>query len=105
MAHHKLQSNIWKTCYVARIGITGNFIFATTSVAQNTIIPDGTLGAEQSAVAPFDKNIDLITGGAIREQNLLHSFEALSIGNGNRGLAINLTKCHIGASNPCTEWI
>jgi filamentous hemagglutinin family protein len=62
-----------------------SFSLPTTSLAQNTIVPDTTLGNEASQVVPFAPNpaIDLIQGGAERGQNLFHSFEAFSVGNGN----------------------
>ncbi|MGF1537331.1 MAG: beta strand repeat-containing protein [Elainellaceae cyanobacterium] len=54
------------------------------AVAQSLIVPDSTLGAERSQVI---ENVDgtsndLIVGGARRAQNLFHSFEAFSVGEG-----------------------
>ncbi|NET53182.1 MAG: filamentous hemagglutinin N-terminal domain-containing protein [Merismopedia sp. SIO2A8] len=46
------------------------------------IVPDNTLGAEQSQIIPFDMSIDIIGGGAQRGQNLFHSFAEFNIGQG-----------------------
>ncbi|NEQ44314.1 MAG: filamentous hemagglutinin N-terminal domain-containing protein [Leptolyngbya sp. SIOISBB] len=81
MADYKLQSNISKICLIGNMSFFVSLLSSAAAVAQNTIIPDVTLGAESSIVTPFDVNNDIITGGAIREQNLFHSFEEFSIGN------------------------
>lgn len=58
-------------------------VFNTSATAQ--IIPDRSLGSEGSIVTPgvqTDKgSIDRIDGGAIRGNNLFHSFQDFSIGN------------------------
>jgi filamentous hemagglutinin family protein len=61
---------------------------ATSDQVLPQIVPDGTLGAEESLVTP-DVNIngglaDRIDGGATRGGNLFHSFEQFNIGNGQR---------------------
>ena len=43
------------------------------------IIPDGTLGTESSNVIWVDDQTYRIDGGAVRDRNLFHSFEAFSI--------------------------
>ncbi|MEM9005053.1 MAG: filamentous hemagglutinin N-terminal domain-containing protein, partial [Cyanobacteria bacterium P01_F01_bin.86] len=53
------------------------------------IIPDETLGPESSEVVPNGVTVeeaeaDLIRGGALRQENLFHSFEQFSIGEGQR---------------------
>jgi large exoprotein involved in heme utilization and adhesion len=83
MANYKLKSNISKICLIGYASLFGSLILTATAMAQNTIIPDATLSAESSIVTPFNANIDVITGGAIREQSLFHSFEAFSISDGN----------------------
>ncbi|MGD1932676.1 MAG: filamentous hemagglutinin N-terminal domain-containing protein [Leptolyngbyaceae cyanobacterium] len=50
------------------------------AVAQ--IIPDGTLGPESSLLIDVSAVEQLIQGGALREENLFHSFEQFSIGEG-----------------------
>ena len=82
MADYKLQSNVWKFCCIGGVSIVGLLAFSTAAVAQNTINPDTTLGNEPSVVISFNAAIDLITGGAVRQQNLFHSFEEFSIGDG-----------------------
>ncbi len=54
----------------------------STALAQNNIVPDDTLGNEPSVVVPANTNVDLIVGGAQREQNLFHSFEEFNINVG-----------------------
>ncbi|EDX82702.1 haemagglutination activity domain protein [Synechococcus sp. PCC 7335] len=53
--------------------------------AQNEVVADDTLGGvERSQVASDGPNAELITGGAIRSQNLFHSFETFNIDEGWR---------------------
>ncbi len=54
------------------------------ALAQNNIVPDSTLGAESSTVAPLasGSSIDEIRGGAIRGTNLFHSFLEFNVGEG-----------------------
>jgi filamentous hemagglutinin family protein len=57
----------------------GAIAFGNSALAQITIVPDATLGAESSTVtAPIPGGF-LIEGGATRETNLFHSFEEFSI--------------------------
>uniref|UniRef100_UPI003F6ECAF2 filamentous hemagglutinin N-terminal domain-containing protein n=1 Tax=Gloeocapsopsis crepidinum TaxID=693223 RepID=UPI003F6ECAF2 len=56
------------------------------------IIPDATLGAENSVVTPTNINgipSDRIDGGAIRDKNLFHSFEQFNIDAGRGAYFIN----------------
>ena len=46
------------------------------------VIPDNTLGAENSVIRSIDDLQDRIEGGAIRGKNLFHSFEQFSIPEG-----------------------
>ena len=52
--------------------------------AQSNIVPDNTLGVESSQVIPnFGGNpVEIIIGGAVREQNLFHSFQEFNIDAG-----------------------
>jgi filamentous hemagglutinin family protein len=59
------------------LGIYGDV--ATAQVIPN-IVPDATLGTENSIVAPNLPFTTRITGGATRGGNLFHSFQELSIG-------------------------
>ena len=75
-----LERAIALTVYLA-IACWGNSVFAQ-------ITPDGTLGAENSAVTP-NVNIqgsaaDQIDGGAIRGSNLFHSLREFNIKDGQR---------------------
>ena len=48
----------------------------------SNIVPDDTLGAESSVVNPRDETSDSIEGGALRGQNLFHSFQEFNVGEG-----------------------
>ena len=60
--------------------------FCTYPVAAQ-VIPDNSLGNENSIVTPNatikDVPADLIEGGAIRDSNLFHSFSEFNVGNGD----------------------
>jgi filamentous hemagglutinin family protein len=56
------------------------------AIAQNTIVPDSTLGAESSIVVPSGFGVDYVLGGAERENNLFHSFEQFDIGSATSAL-------------------
>jgi filamentous hemagglutinin family protein len=45
------------------------------------IIPDTTLGSENSTVTPITPTVDQINGGVTRGTNLFHSFQEFNIGN------------------------
>ena len=78
-----IKSLAWALGCAVGMSVVSAFALATESLAQNTISPDNTLGSERSLVEPLSANIDAIRGGSIREQNLFHSFEQFSIGDGN----------------------
>ncbi len=62
-------------------------IIGLMDVAAAQIVPDRTLRAEGSRVAPGTVNgqtVDRIEGGAQRGQNLFHSFQEFNIGEGQR---------------------
>ena len=61
------------------IACTGNY-----ALAQSRIVPDGTLGAERSVVAPDPGGLpaEVISGRAIRGVNLFHSFLQFNISVG-----------------------
>ena len=46
------------------------------------IVPDNSLGRENSVVTPINSEIERIDGGAVRGANLFHSFQEFSIGEG-----------------------
>jgi filamentous hemagglutinin family protein len=53
------------------------------------IIPDGTLGNENSSVTPINPQLDLIEGGATRGINLFHSFQEFNISEGSAAYFAN----------------
>ncbi len=77
-------------------------------VSAQQIIPDDTLGAESSVVTPDNiKGIesDRISGGAVRGNNLFHSFREFNIGEGKGGYfenpaAIENIFSRVTGSNP-----
>lgn len=50
--------------------------------SQNVIIPDDTLGEESSQIDSASETIDRIEGGAVRADNLFHSFQEFNIEEG-----------------------
>ncbi|MEM9273296.1 MAG: S-layer family protein [Cyanobacteria bacterium P01_F01_bin.143] len=54
------------------------------SPANAQITPDNSLGIESSIVTPQDAISDLIEGGAIRDNNLFHSFSEFNVNDGAR---------------------
>ena len=74
-----VRSLVW----AVGLSVVGALGVVTETWAQNTITPDDTLGAERSVVEPFNTNIDLIRQGAVRGQNLFHSFEVFDVGDVN----------------------
>ena len=62
-------------------------VFGTTLTpswqpAQAQLVPDNTLGQENSVVVPLEALIDEIQGGAVRGANLFHSFLEFNVGEG-----------------------
>ncbi|MGK7917142.1 MAG: filamentous hemagglutinin N-terminal domain-containing protein, partial [Prochloraceae cyanobacterium] len=53
------------------------------------IVPDNTLGTENSVVNPIDEQVDRIDGGAIRNSNLFHSFLEFNVGEGKSAYFAN----------------
>jgi filamentous hemagglutinin family protein len=67
------------------LGISGvSVIQCDRALAQSNIVPDNTLGAENSFVVPnFDgQPNEVIGGGAIRGTNLFHSFQEFNVSQG-----------------------
>jgi filamentous hemagglutinin family protein len=58
----------------------GELILPKFLLAQ--VIPDQTLGTENSEVNSIDELRDAIEGGAIRGENLFHSFQEFNVGEG-----------------------
>ena len=57
-------------------------LFLLKDLAQ--VVPDNTLGTESSVICSMDDLRDAIEGGAVRGNNLFHSFEQFSVGEGTR---------------------
>ena len=62
--------------------ITVAVVLSSRATAQ--VIPDGTLGPESSLLIDVSAVEQLIQGGALRGENLFHSFEQFSIGDGGQ---------------------
>jgi len=73
------------------LGLGIAFLFSTNVDAQ--IVPDSTLGKENSTLAPNQTingvNSNVILGGAIRGKSLFHSFENFNINSGQGAYFIN----------------
>ncbi|NEP14886.1 MAG: filamentous hemagglutinin N-terminal domain-containing protein [Symploca sp. SIO2C1] len=55
------------------------------------IVPDNSLGSENSVVTPINSQLERIDGGAIRGANLFHSFREFNIGEGRGAYFANPT--------------
>jgi len=69
-------------------GLSVTFTLISASLAQAQLIPDDTLGKENSLVNSINSLEDRIDGGAIRGSNLFHSFKEFNIGN-NKSVYFN----------------
>ena len=58
------------------------YLVFTPIQIQAQVIPDNTLGSENSTINSTSELGSVIEGGAIRGENLFHSFQEFSIGNG-----------------------
>jgi len=56
------------------VATVGSSLFFGWHTAQAQLVPDNTLGAENSVVVPVQPLLDEIQGGAVRGANLFHSF-------------------------------
>lgn len=73
---------------LARFLVVVGVIVSTASPSFAQIIPDASLGGQNSVITPNTKidnlNADQINGGAILGTNLFHSFREFNVGNGQR---------------------
>jgi filamentous hemagglutinin family protein len=78
-SRQSLYKQLLISCLMMGGAASGNCAFA-----QSTIVPDTTLGAENSTVIPnFNRlPVEVINGGAIRGQNLFHSFLEFNVSQG-----------------------
>ncbi|GAA6624287.1 filamentous hemagglutinin N-terminal domain-containing protein [Scytonema sp. NUACC26] len=77
-----LFNKTW-SCWLIGVAIGSAFVtIANCAKAQSDIVPDNTLNTENSTVNPNFGGlpIEVITGGAIRGQNLFHSFQQFNVG-------------------------
>ncbi|BBD70465.1 filamentous hemagglutinin outer membrane protein [Nostoc commune NIES-4072] len=79
----------WWQLRLARLLTLVAAIAAANECALAQIVPDNTLGQENSVVTPFASNFDLIDGGATRGANLFHSFEQFNIKEGGGAIFRN----------------
>jgi filamentous hemagglutinin family protein len=72
------------------IDITLGLVFALAFIkpASPQVIPDNSLGKDNSIVNPSTPNTDIINGGVTRGSNLFHSFQEFSIPTG-KGVIFN----------------
>ena len=84
MLNHTIRFHGSQAVLLSAVGWIASLLSAPIALAQNPIAPDGTLGAETSTVAPLAPGIlpddfERIDGGAVRGQNLFHSFSEFNI--------------------------
>ena len=72
-----------------RIGPIAILAIASSKPAFAQIIPDQTLGNENSVVVPINAQLEHIQGGALRESNLFHSFQDFNIKEGHSAYFVN----------------
>jgi filamentous hemagglutinin family protein len=71
----------WHFIFFNSLAAIGILIFSSSQTSAQ-ITPDNTLGNESSVVNPRDATSDSIEGGAIRGQNLFHSFQEFNVDAG-----------------------
>lgn len=74
------SSSLW--CWSVRLGLAGVVVGSAIALGSNTlaqVVPDNTLGRENSVAIATGNNVDTISGGATREANLFHSFQQFSV--------------------------
>ncbi len=101
----KMQSWRFKTWVIFWLVLSGVTIVFRANQALAQIIPDDTLGSENSVVTPVNPQLQIIDGGAIRDRNLFHSFTEFNIGEGkevyfNNPAAIENIFSRVTGSNP-----
>ncbi|MGL6344576.1 MAG: filamentous hemagglutinin N-terminal domain-containing protein, partial [Waterburya sp.] len=74
----------WHFIWLNNLAVSVILIFSSNQVLAQ-VTPDNTLGAESSVVNSRDANSESIDGGAVRGQNLFHSFEEFNVGE-DRGV-------------------
>ncbi|MEC4882573.1 MAG: filamentous hemagglutinin N-terminal domain-containing protein [Scytonema sp. PMC 1070.18] len=81
-----IQSCRLRLLEVLALSILQGLVFSENyTLAQSNIVPDDTLGEERSQVIPLDGDglaVDRISGGAVRDSNLFHSFREFNVSAG-----------------------
>ena len=81
----------WLRKFALAIAVSSVTVSCRESIVLAQIIPDNSLGAESSVVTPDRiKGIESkrISGGAVRGNNLFHSFSEFNIGEGRGGYRV-----------------
>ena len=102
------HSRLWKSSITIAFILRGSIVFAPGRVVLAQIIADETLGNESSVVTPDNiKGVESerISGGAVRGNNLFHSFREFNIGEDKGGYfenpaAIENIFSRVTGSNP-----
>ncbi|MCU0533289.1 MAG: filamentous hemagglutinin N-terminal domain-containing protein [Hydrococcus sp. Prado102] len=83
----------WKLGFISRLTVTGTIIVTSGNsvFAQSQIVPDKTLGSENSRVIRNADGlpVELIRGGARRGANLFHSFREFNVSEGRGAYFVN----------------
>ena len=81
---HKVTKTILSLC-----GVSGIYLLNKPSISLSQVIPDNSLGSENSVVNSIEEQLQNIEGGAIRGINLFHSFSEFSIPESNSVYFVN----------------
>jgi len=74
---------------VSSLVIGGALIASWGDCAFAQLVPDTTLGSENSRVTPMTPTVEQIDGGATRGANLFHSFQEFNVGEGRSAYFTN----------------
>ncbi|MEM9541574.1 MAG: filamentous hemagglutinin N-terminal domain-containing protein [Cyanobacteria bacterium P01_E01_bin.42] len=82
------MNNTWLE-NLGRVGLIASLAVAGSRSAIAQIVPDSTLGNENSVVVPINTQLEHIQGGALRGSNLFHSFQEFNVKNGHSAYFVN----------------
>ncbi|MBP0018476.1 MAG: filamentous hemagglutinin N-terminal domain-containing protein [Cyanobacteria bacterium SBLK] len=82
------MNNTWLE-NLGRVGLIASLAVAGSRGAIAQIVPDSTLGNENSVVVPINTQLEQIQGGALRGSNLFHSFQEFNVQNGHSAYFVN----------------
>ncbi|MEM7062435.1 MAG: filamentous hemagglutinin N-terminal domain-containing protein [Cyanobacteria bacterium P01_B01_bin.77] len=83
MLGNRVYQQLLQKVSLVQVGLAV-LLSAYPALAQNLVVPDGTLGAESSVVTDLDAVTQRIDGGASRGGNLFHSFLEFNVGEGEQ---------------------